>query len=177
VADNDPHQKGRETDMTNDVPTQVIVAAFDGKDSAKEAFDDLKQLEKEKSIKIENAAILQKDDDLKLHIRDVKDMTGTRGVVLGGVAGAVLGAITGPVGWVALGGAAIGGLVAKLSDGGFDNSRLEQWGANLGPGDSGLVAVIDHTWVRDVEAALEEDARDVMTLEIGDEIAAQLESG
>jgi uncharacterized membrane protein len=114
---------------------------------------------------------------LKLHIRDVKDMTGTRGVVLGGVAGAVLGAITGPVGWVALGGAAIGGLVAKLSDGGFDNSRLEQWGANLGPGDSGLVAVIDHTWVRDVEAALEEDARDVMTLEIGDEIAAQLESG
>ncbi len=160
--------------MTSDVPTQVIVAAFDGMDSAKEAFDDLKQLEKEKSIKIENAAILRKDHDSKLHIRDVKDMTGTRGVVLGGVTGAIVGVIAGPVGWVALGGAAIGGLVAKLKDGGFDNSRLEQWGDRLQPGTSALVAVVDHIWVRDVEAALKEKARDVMTLEISDNIAAQL---
>ena len=163
--------------MTNDVPTQVIVAAFDGMDSAKEAFDDLKQLEKEKSIKIENAAILRKDHDSKLHIRDVKDMTGTRGVVLGGVTGAIVGVIAGPVGWVALGGAAIGGLVAKLKDGGFDNSRLEQWGDRLQPGTSALIAVVDHIWVRDVEAALKEDARDVMTLEIGKDIATQLADG
>ena len=163
--------------MTNDVPTQVIVAAFDGMDSAKEAFDDLKQLEKEKSIKIENAAILRKDHDSKLHIRDVKDMTGTRGAVLGGVTGAVVGVITGPVGWVALGGAAIGGLVAKLKDGGFDNSRLEQWGDRLQPGTSALIAVVDHIWVSDVEAALKEDARDVMTLEIGKDIATQLADG
>ena len=163
--------------MTNDVPTQVIVAAFDGMDSAKEAFDDLKQLEKEKSIKIENAAILRKDHDSKLHIRDVKDMTGTRGAVLGGVTGAVVGVITGPVGWVALGGAAIGGLVAKLKDGGFDNSRLEQWGDRLQPGTSALVAVVDQIWVREVEAALKEDARDVMTLEIGKDIATQLADG
>ena len=160
--------------MTRDVPTQVIVAAFDGMDTAKEAFDDLKQLEKEKSIKIENAAILRKDNDSKLHIRDVKDMTGTRGGVIGGLIGGVVGVITGPVGWVALGGAAIGGLVAKLKDGGFDNSRLEQWGDRLQPGTSALIAVVDHIWVRDVEAALKETARDVMTMEISDEIAAQL---
>ncbi len=163
--------------MTSEVHRQVIVAAFDGMDSAKEAFDDLKQLEKEKSIKIENAAILRKDHDSKLHIRDVKDTTGTRGAVLGGVTGAVVGVITGPVGWVALGGAAIGGLVAKLKDGGFDNSRLEQWGDKLQPGTSALVAVVDDIWVRDVEAALKEEARDVMTLEIGNDIATQLADG
>ncbi len=162
--------------MTNDVPTQVIVAAFDGMDSAEEAFDDLKKLQKEKSIKIENAAILRKDHDSKLHVRDVKDMTGTRGAVLGGVTGAVVGVIAGPVGWVALGGATIGGLVAKLKDGGFDNSRLEQWGDQLKPGTSAIVAVVDHIWVRDVEVALKEAARDVMTLEIGKEIAGQLEA-
>ena len=163
--------------MTSDVQTQVIVAAFDGMDSAKAAFDDLRQLEKEKSIKIENAAILRKDHDSKLHIRDVKDMTGTRGVVLGGVTGAIVGVIAGPVGWVALGGAAIGGLVAKLKDGGFDNSRLEQWGDRLQPGTSALVAVVDHIWVRDVEAELRKEARDVMTLEIGKDIATQLADG
>ncbi len=91
--------------------------------------------------------------------------------------GAIDGVIAGPVGWVALGGAAIGGLVAKLKDGGFDNSRLEQWGAQLKPGTSALVAVIDHTCVRDVEAALQEAARDIVTLEIGNEISAQLEKG
>ena len=160
--------------MANDVPRQVIVAAFDGVDGAKEAFEGLRELEKEKSIKIDNAAILQKDHDSKLHIRDTKDMTGTRGVVLGGVTGAIVGVIAGPVGWVALGGAAIGGLVAKLKDGGFDNSRLEQWGDRLQPGTSALIAVVDHIWVRDVEAALKESARDVMTMEISDEIAAQL---
>ncbi len=163
--------------MTNDVPTQVIVAAFDGMDSAKEAFDDLKQLEKEKSIKIENAAILQKDHDSKLHIRDVKDMTGTRGAVWGGVIGAVVGVISGPVGWAALGGAGIGGLVAKLKDGGFENSRLEQWAEQLKPGTSALIAVVAEIWVREVEAELKEKSRDVMTMEISDDIAAQLTDG
>jgi len=162
--------------MTSDVPTQVIVAAFDWMDGAKEAFDSLGKLEKEKSIKIENAAILQKDNFARVQIRDVKDMTGTRGAVLGGVLGAVVGAITGPVGWVAVGGAAIGGLVAKLKDGGFDNKRLEQLGESLKPGSSAIVAVVDHIWVRDVEAALRESARDVTTVEIGKEIAQQLEA-
>ena len=85
--------------------------------------------------------------------------------------------ITGPVGWVALGGAAIGGLVAKLKDGGFDNSRLEQWGDQLKPGTSALVAVVDNIWVRDVEAALQKATRDIMTLEIGKDIATQLADG
>jgi len=161
--------------MANEVPKQVIVAAFDGMDSAKEAFDGLKELELERAIKIENAAILQKDNDSKLQVRDVKDMTGTRGAVLGGITGAVVGVIAGPVGWVALGGAAVGGLVAKLADGGFDNKRLEQWGEQLKPGTSALIAVIDHIWVRDVEAALKKTARDVITMEIGEEIAGQLE--
>jgi hypothetical protein len=33
-----------------------------------------------------------------------------------------------------------------------------------------------HIWVREVEAALEKEARDVIALEIGEEIAAQLDS-
>jgi uncharacterized membrane protein len=162
--------------MANDVPRQVIVAAFDDTDSAKEAYDGLKQLENEGTIKIANAAILQRDQDSKLHVRDVKDMTGTRGAVLGGITGAVVGVIAGPVGWVALGGAAIGGAVAKLKDGGFDNSRLEQWAKQVKPGTSALVAVVDHVWVRDVEAELKKEAKDVITLDISDDIAEQLEA-
>jgi uncharacterized membrane protein len=77
---------------------------------------------------------------------------------------------------VALGGAAIGGAVAKLKDGGFDNSRLEQWAKQVKPGTSALVAVVDHVWVRDVEAELKKEAKDVITLDISDDIAEQLEA-
>jgi len=83
--------------------------------------------------------------------------------------------IAGPVGWAALGGAAIGGLVGKLRDSGFENARLEQWGANLTPGSSAIVAVIEHTWVTEVEKIMREDAKDVASMAVEADIAAQLE--
>jgi hypothetical protein len=39
-----------------------------------------------------------------------------------------------------------------------------------------VVAVIEHTWVTEVEKMLRERARDVMSLAVSDEIASQLES-
>jgi uncharacterized membrane protein len=158
-----------------DVPVQAIIAAFDSEEAADKALQELKALQKEKAIKIKDAAVLRRDADSKLHIKEPGEITGKKGAVVGGVTGALLGVIAGPVGWAALGGAAIGGLVGKLRDSGFDNKRLEEWGANLTPGSSAIVAVIEHTWVREVEALLREEAKDVISLAVGNEIAAQLD--
>ena len=157
-------------------PLDVVFAAYNDEDGAKKALAELKSAQKDKIIHINDAAVLRKDKDGKLHVMETGDMTGKKGAVVGGVAGAVLGVITGPVGWAALGGAAIGGLVAKLRDSGFDNKRLETVGANLQPSTSAIVAVIEHTWVTELENALKETAKDVVTLAIGEEIAAQLEA-
>jgi uncharacterized membrane protein len=157
-------------------PIDVVIAAYADEDGAKKALAELKAAQKEKVIGIKDAAVLRKDKDSKLHVSETGDMTGTRGAVYGGVAGAVLGVIAGPVGWAALGGATIGGLVAKLKDSGFDNKRLETVGANLTPGTSAIVAVIEHTWVTQIEDMLRDAAKDVVTMAVGDEIAAQLES-
>jgi uncharacterized membrane protein len=159
-----------------DAPIQVIVAAFEDEQSADGALTKLRQAEKEKLISIKDAAVLRRDEHAKLHVKETGEMTGTRGAVYGGVAGAVIGVIAGPVGWAALGGAAIGGLVAKLRDSGFKNERLEQWGANLTPGSSAIVAVIEHRWVQEVEKMLRESAKDVLSLAVADEIATQLEA-
>jgi len=156
-------------------PLDVIVAAFNDERGATEALGKLKEGQKAGVIKVRDAALLTKDADSKLKVKETADMTGTRGAVLGGVAGAVVGVIAGPVGWAALGGAAIGGLVAKLRDSGFENSRLEQWGANLTPGSSAIVAVIEHTWVTEVEKLLREDAKEVASMAVEADIAAQLE--
>jgi uncharacterized membrane protein len=156
-------------------PLDVVVAAFNDEQGASAALAKLKEGQKEGIIKVKDAALLTKDADSKLKIKETADMTGTRGAVLGGVAGAFVGVIAGPVGWAALGGAAIGGLVGKLRDSGFENARLEQWGANLTPGSSAIVAVIEHTWVTEVEKIMREDAKDVASMAVEADIAAQLE--
>jgi len=162
----------------NDTPVQLVVAAFQEEKGAKEVLKTLKEAKKEGLIKIENAAVLRKDEKGKLHISETQDMGGGKGAVFGGVAGAAIGLIAGPALVVpAAVGALVGGLTAKLRDTGFSNQRLETLGEGLQPGSSAIVAVVEHTWVDKVEKALAEAEADVMTAEIKADIAAQLESG
>jgi uncharacterized membrane protein len=162
----------------SDNPVQLVVAAFTDESSAKAALKELKQAQKAKVIKIENAAVLRKDEKGKLHIKETHDMGGGKGAVFGGVGGAAIGLIGGPALLVPTAvGALVGGLAAKLRDSGFANKRLETLGAGLQPGTSAIVAVVEHTWVSKVEEALAEAAADVMTAEIQADLAAQLEAG
>jgi len=162
----------------SDVPVQLIVAAFKDERTAKEALKALKEAKKAGLIKIENAAVLRKNEKGKLYIKETEDMGGGKGAAFGGVAGAVIGLIAGPALVVpAAVGALVGGLTAKLRDTGFSNQRLETLGEGLEPGSSAIVAVVEHTWVDKVEEALAEAEADVMTAEIKADIASQLEAG
>ena len=162
----------------SDVPIQLIVAAFQDEKAAKEALKGLKQAQKEKLIKIENAAVLHKDEKGKLHIQETADMGGGKGAALGGVAGAAIGLIAGPALLVpAAVGALIGGLTAKLRDTGFSDVRLKAIVESLKPGSSAIIAVVEHRWVADVEKAMAEANADMMTTALGADIATQLEAG
>ncbi len=161
----------------SDVPVQVIVAAFQKEDGAEEALKQLKEAKKEHVIDIENAAVLRRDEGGKLHVNEARDMHGGKGAAIGGVAGAVAGLIAGPLVLAAGAGALIGGLAARLRDSGFSDDRLKQLGEALTPGTSALVAVIEHTWVRDVEERLAAYGANVMTQSIKADIAEQLEAG
>lgn len=161
----------------SEVPVQVVIAAFRDEQSANKVLEELKQAKKQGLIEIRDAAVLTKDMQGKLHIKDTKDWGFGKGALAGGVVGVVAGLLAGPVGWGLLGGALIGGVAAKMADGGFDNKRLEQLGAKLTPGSSAIVAVIDHIWVAQVEAIMRKEAMDATTQALGDDIATQLEQG
>jgi uncharacterized membrane protein len=161
----------------SEVPVQVVVAAFKDENTAAEALKALKQARNQGLIRIVDAAVLRKDEKGKLHIKETADMGGGKGAVIGGVAGGVIGLLAGPVGWAALGGAVIGGLAAKLKDGGFKDERLKKLGEGLGPGNSAIVAVVEHTWVREVEKAMAEAGADVLTEQISADVAQQLQAG
>ncbi len=162
----------------SDVPVEVIVAAFQDEDGAKQALNELKQAKHQGLIKIDDAAVISKDAKGKLHIKETADMSTGKGAGIGAVIGGVVGLIAGPLG-VGLGaaaGAAIGGIAAH-GDAGIKDERLETIGAGLEPGTSAIVAVVEHKWVAAVQAQLEEDASDVMAQQLSADIHEQLSSG
>lgn len=163
----------------SDVPVQVIVAAFKEEGSADEALKALKEAKKERLIGIQDAAIIRRDDDNKLHIKETADVGGGKGAAIGGVLGGVIGLIGGPAGVVLGGaaGAAVGGITAKLFDAGIPDERLEEIGSALKPGTSAIIAIIEHKWVAEVEAELAEAGADVLTEALRDDIAEQLAEG
>ena len=160
-----------------DVPVQVIVAAFNDLNGASQALTSLKEAKKERLIEIEDAAVLTKDADGKVRIKETADMRAGKGATIGAIAGGVVGLLAGPVGWAALGGGVIGGLAAKLHDSGFPDDRLRQLAEGLTPDSSALVAVIDHRWVADLERELARQGADVVTEGLRDDIAARLKEG
>ncbi|MCK4724333.1 MAG: hypothetical protein KAT29_00960, partial [Anaerolineales bacterium] len=116
----------------SDVPVQLIVAAFNDEKTANAALKELKAAQRQKVIRIENAAVLRKDEKGKLHIKETGDMGGGKGAALGGVAGAAIGIIAGPALVVPVAvGALVGGLVAKWRDSGFSDERLKKLGEGL----------------------------------------------
>lgn len=162
----------------SEVPVQVVIAAFKEEEAADEVLRALKAAKKEHLIGIQNAAVLRRDQKSKLHVKELKDWGGGRGAAFGGALGAVVGVLAGP-GALAVGaaGALIGGLAAKLRDSGFSNRRLEAIGDALQPGTSAIVAVVEHTWVAELEREMEEANAEVMTAAIAADVAQQLDAG
>jgi uncharacterized membrane protein len=160
-----------------DVPVQLIVAAFNDEKTANGALKELKAAQREKVIRIEDAAVLRKDEKGKLHIKETGDLGGGKGAAFGGVAGAAIGLIAGPALVVPVAvGALVGGLVAKWRDTGFSDERLKKLGEGLKPGSSAIIAVVEHRWVEEVEKAMAEVGADLFTEALQADIADQLES-
>lgn len=162
-----------------EVPVQVIVAAFQDPNGASNALNQLKQAQKQGTIKIEDAATIVKDGEGKLHIKETADMGGGKGAVIGGVVGGVIGILAGP-GGVVVGagvGAVIGGFAAKLHDAGFPDERLREIGGALKPNTSAIVAVVDDTWVAEAERQMQEQGAKSVTAALSADIAKQLSEG
>jgi uncharacterized membrane protein len=159
----------------SDAPIQVIVAAFNTPDGASKAMTDLKEGKKEGLIGIIDAAVVVKDADGKLKIKDSKHRS-TKGLITGGLVGGVLGILMGPVGFLALGGGAIGALAGKIK--GSDlKSEMKDIGTALVPGSSAIVAAIEHKWVEQVEAQMAAEGAQVVRDSIKQDIAEQLRAG
>jgi uncharacterized membrane protein len=158
-------------------PVELLVAAWPDAAAAGAALTALQEAKKEHLIGIVQAATVVVDADGKLRITDTKDMGPGKGAVVGGLLGAGLGLVTGGVGLLLLGGGAIGALAAKARDGGLPDERLRELGERMTPDSSAIVAVVELTWVAEVEREFAAVGADVVRESIEEDLVAQLSEG
>jgi uncharacterized membrane protein len=158
------------------MPTHAVIATFSAENGAGAALGTLKEARKSQGPGVQNAAVLRMGEDGKLHIKETADMTGSRGLLVGGVVGGVIGlfgsAILLPLGI----GAVAGGLAAKLRDSGFPNQKLGEIGAQLQPGNSVLVVAVDEGAAEAVEQTLRTAGAEVVREAVDGQLAEQLDT-
>lgn len=160
-------------------PIELVVAAFNEQGKAKEVLAQLEDLQKQEILFLVNAAVMVKDEDGKVRLKETQDVSGGKGAAFGAVIGGVVGLLGGPLG-VALGasvGAAAGGLAAKKIDMGFPDDTLAELSESLKPNSSAIVALIQHQWVDQVVKELEKQNAALFRQALKEEISAQLEAG
>lgn len=157
-------------------PIQVIVAAFNSSDGASLVMEDIKQGKRDGLIGILDAAVVVKDAEGKLKITDAKRRS-RKGLMTGGVVGGLIGLVLAPPAVaVAAGGGVIGALVGKLRSAPL-KAEMKDLGSALQPNTSAILAVIEHTWVEQLEAALTAAGASLIREAIKADIAEQLEAG
>lgn len=133
---------------------KMLVVVFDDVTQAYEGTRALQELHAEGSISVYAAAVIAKDADGKVTVKQEAD-EGPIGTVLGMATGALVGVLGGPAGVIA--GAALGttiGAVADLTNAGVDLDFADDVGKELRPGKVAIVAHVAEDWVVPVETRM-----------------------
>lgn len=172
--------------MSTSAPVEMLVAAFATETGADDAMAVLKEAKREDLIKIKEAAVVRRDINDKLHINERHDLGAAGGASVGAVIGIVAGMLAGPIGPLVGGaaaaaggavGAAVGGATGYAIDRGLSDERLKQLGDALTPGSSAIVAVVEDTWVTELEAELAQAGAEITTAALAADVHDQLIQG
>lgn len=132
----------------------LVVITFDSEEKAESVVETLKGLEHQSFMSLEDTAVVVKDSEGKVHIKNAVDKTVKQGAAFGGLLGMFLGVLfLVPVGGLLLG--AIGGAVyGKLADMGVDKKFIDTVSESLQPGTSAIFFVVRSANIEIAMAAL-----------------------
>ncbi|MBN1146381.1 MAG: DUF1269 domain-containing protein [Anaerolineales bacterium] len=157
-------------------PIELVVAAFNDEGKAETVLDELKKLEKEQTISLVNAAVMTKNEQGKVSLKETQDVGAGKGALFGAVAGGLIGLLGGPAGVIigAAAGAAAGGVAANKIDMGFPDDTLKELQETLTPGSSAILALIQHEWVDRLIEELDKFGAALFRQTLKEELLAQL---
>jgi uncharacterized membrane protein len=129
--------------------SDLVCIAYKDRETADKVLNDLRRLEVEHLIDLEDACVVDRDDKGKVHLKQAVNLTAAgaaSGSVWGGLFGLLIGMLfLNPLlGW--LGGAAVGAgagaLSGKLADYGIDDDFIKSLGSHIAPGTSALFVLV-----------------------------------
>ena len=126
-----------------------IVVKYPQQATAEAALQAVKQLAKEKVVKLRDAVVITKTEKGKIKLHQTKDDSTSKGLIKGGGIGVIFAVLLGPAGWI-VAGAAAGGALATL-DRGIKNKLLKELGENMTPEQSAMAVLVEEA---DWETAL-----------------------
>lgn len=148
--------------------SSLIVLTFDNPDEAQTIRQQLRDLEKQGEVKMEDAAVLSKDEHGKIHVVNETDKT----VLVGGVAGGALGLLLFalfPIAGIAIG-AGAGALVAGTLDRGVDKKFVKEVSEELTPNSSALFIIMNEANVNATLATLRQHTGKVYQTNLSPEL-------
>ena len=134
---------------------KMLVVVFDNESKAYEGSHALKQLDADGSITIHAEAVVAKNADGTVTVKQSDDVFPI-GTVSGTAIGSLIGLLEGPVGFGigALGGA-LAGMIGDLNVAGVDADFVDQAAAALSLGKCEVIADISEEWVTPVDTQME----------------------
>ena len=119
----------------------LVVITFDDMESAGKCRDSIRQQEKGGRISLDDSAVVVKDEDGKVHVKNQVDRGVKIGAVTGGLLGLLLAGIFFPIGGLVIG--ALGGVgLGALTDHGIQKSFVKEVSEAITPGTSALFVIV-----------------------------------
>ena len=150
----------------------MFIIAFNGHDTADEAYKTLRHLQKEKAVKIKTAAVVTRKKNGKLKLKHKRRLTVWKGAFSGGIIALVL---AGTGGGAVLGGALLGALLGSSRS--KQRRHVKKFlDDKLGQDDSALAILIKHADWEVVQEALAPYGGEALDIELTPEAEEQLKA-
>jgi len=155
--------------------SDLFVFAFDTLNGAQEMADEVKSLQKQQLITLEDAAIVTRKDDGKPKVKQANSLVGA-----GALGGAFWGLLIGLLffaPWLGLAAGAIGGAIGgKFTDIGIDDKFIKEVGETIQPGGSALFLLVVKATEDKVLDALSKFDATVLRTSLSEEDDAKLKA-
>jgi uncharacterized membrane protein len=153
----------------------LIVAQFPNLEDAEAAYEQLQELERTTSIRIDGVVVASCDQEGKIHLGKVTEHSTKTGLKWGLVGGVALGIIFPPsILASATTFGVIGAAMGKIRNVLHRSDVAGELAGALQPGTSGIIAVVEDTAVVEIRAALDK-ADAIVTKAIDKQMAAEIQ--
>lgn len=121
--------------------SNLVVITFEGTEEAGKVRDALRSLERQNLISLDDSAVIVKDAEGNVRVKNETDRGIKVGAVGGGLLGLFIGSIFFPFAGL-IGGALVGAVVGKMADLGVDQKFVREVSMDLGPDSSAIFILV-----------------------------------